>query len=176
MRRPLDALYRLTAWLAALALVAIAGLILAQVVLRVFGTQVKSADDFAGYALVATICLGLAPTYRHNSHIRVALLIERFAPESASRRAFERLVTGASALLVGWAAWVLARFVYDSWQYHEVSQGLLAIPLWMPQLPMAFGVFVLFVALLDDLVTDFRTGTQSHLAVAASGDDMPVER
>lgn len=176
MRRALDILYALTGLLAAAALVSIALLILAQVGLRAIGLQLQSADDFAGYALVATTILGLAPTYRHNAHIRVGLLIERFPVGTAPRQLLERLVTAGSALLVGWAAWTSLKFVHESYIYNEMSQGLLAIPLWMPQSAMAFGFVVFFIALLDDLATDLAGGTQSHLAAAATGDEMPVEK
>lgn len=176
MRRLIDGVYAATAFLAASAMVAIALLILIQVVLRLFGTQLKSADDFAGYALVATIMLGLAPTYRHNAHIRVGLLIERFAPSSAARRMLELCVVAVCTLLVGWAAWISIHFVYESYIYKEMSQGLLAIPMWMPQSFMALGLIVFALALLDDLITHLMGGTQSHLAVAANGDEMPVEK
>ncbi len=41
---------------------------------------------------------------------------------------------------------------------------------------MAFGFVMFFIALVDDLVTDLMGGTQSHLAHAATGDEMPVEK
>jgi TRAP-type C4-dicarboxylate transport system permease small subunit len=176
MRRGLDGLYAFTAFVAAASLISIAVLILAQVGLRLIGSQLQSADDFAGYALVATTIVGLAPTYRHNAHIRVGLIIERFAPGTPARGFIERLVTAASAILVGWAAWVSLTFVHESYIYNEVSQGLLAIKLWIPQSLMAFGFLVFFIALIDDLVTDLAGGTQSHLGAAADGDEMPVEK
>jgi TRAP-type C4-dicarboxylate transport system permease small subunit len=175
MRRALDLLYAATALIAAAALVTIAGLILAQVTLRLFGSQLQSADDFAGYALVATTIVGLAPTYRHNAHIRVGLLIERFRPGTGLRRLIERLVTTLAAITVGWAAYASAQFVHESFIYNEVSQGLLPIKLWIPQSLMAFGFVVFFIALLDDLVTDLAGGTQSHLAQIDTSGDMPVE-
>lgn len=176
LRRALESLYSLTAFLAAAAMVVIAALILIQVVLRMVGMQLKSADDFAGYALVATIMLGLAPTYRHNAHIRVGLLIERFATGTRIRNAIELVVVMLSTVMVGWAAWISIRFVHDSYIYNEMSQGLLAIPLWMPQFFMAFGLFVFCVALIDDALVHLAGGMQSHLAVTNTGDDMPVEK
>lgn len=41
---------------------------------------------------------------------------------------------------------------------------------------MAFGFVVFLIALVDDLITDLSGGTQSHLAAASNGDEMPVER
>ncbi|WP_150286829.1 TRAP transporter small permease [Rhabdaerophilum calidifontis] len=175
MRRALDALYACAAFVAAASLVTIALLVLAQVGLRALGSQLPSADDFAGFALVATTIVGLAPAYRRNAHIRVGLLIERFPLGYPVRRALERGVTAVSALLVGWAAWHTIRFVHESYVYNEINQGLVAVKLWYPQSLMAFGLLVFFVALLDDLVTDLAGGTQSHLA-AHAGDAMPVEK
>lgn len=175
MRSLLDALYKVTAFLAAASLLTIALLILAQVLLRALGIQLKSADDIAGYALVGTTILGLAPTYRYNTHIRVSLLIDRFPLGSGARRLLERLIAAGACLLVGWAAWVSTVFVVESYQYNEMSQGLLAIPLFIPQSLMALGFIVFFVALLDDLIVDLAGGVQSHLAVAACADDMPIE-
>lgn len=176
MRRALDSLYMMVAFLAAACMVGIAALILAQVSLRFFGSQLQSADDFAGYALVATTILGLAPTYRHNSHIRVGLVIDRFPLGTGMRTLLERFVTALSAVLVGWAALYSTKFVHESFIYNEVSQGLVAVPLWLPQSLMAFGFIVFFIALLDDLIVDVTGGMQSHLAAAADGDEMPVEK
>jgi len=152
MRRALDSLYKLCGVLAAAAMLMIAALILAQVFLRFFGSQIRSADDISGWALVATIILGLAPTYRHNAHIRLSIV------------------------LVGWAAYVSVHFVWESYIYNELNQGLLAVPMWIPQFFMAFGFLVFLIALVDDLVVDLMGGRQSHLAAAADGDEMPVER
>lgn len=176
MRRVLDSLYSLAGFIAATSLITIAVLVLLQVALRAFGTQIPSADDFAGFALIATTIVGLAPTYRHNSHIRVGLVIDRFPVGSSTRKLLERLVVSASALLVGWAAWYSFKFVHESYIYNEINQGLLSIKLWYPQSLMAFGFIVFFIALLDDLVTDLMGGTQSHLAVVDTGDEMPVEK
>ena len=176
MRRILDLLYGLAGFVAAASMVGIAMLVLLQVLLRAFGTQIPSADDFAGFALIATTIVGLAPTYRHNSHIRVGLIIDRFPVGSGARQLLERLVVSASVILVGWAAWYSVKFVHESFIYNEINQGLLAVKLWYPQSLMAFGFVVFFIALLDDLITDLMGGTQSHLAVVDTGDEMPVEK
>jgi TRAP-type C4-dicarboxylate transport system permease small subunit len=164
MQSPLDPLYRATAFLAVAALVAIAGIILADVILRQFGGQIRSSDDFAGFALVATGMLGLAPTYRRGDHIRVGLLIDRLT--GASRRAVEIACLTFGVAAVGWASWWAGRFVYDSWRFHEVSQGLVAVQLWIPQFFMFFGLFVLLVAMLEDLIRVLAKGAPSYMANA----------
>jgi TRAP-type C4-dicarboxylate transport system permease small subunit len=170
-RSPFEPLYKLTAFLAVTALVSIAAIILADVILRQFGGQVKSSDDFAGYALVATGLLGLAPTYRRGEHIRVGLLIDRLS--GSARRAVETFCLAFGTLATGWASYWTGLFVYDSWRFHEVSQGLIAIPLWVPQSAMFMGIFVLFIAICEDLLRTLAGGSTSYAAHAATDLELP---
>lgn len=171
MRSPLEPLYKLTAFLAVAALVSIAGIILADVILRQFGGQVRSSDDFAGFALVATGMLGLAPTYRRGEHIRVGLLIDRLTGNA--RKAVEMLCLVFGITAIGWASFWTGRFVYDSWRFNEVSQGLVAIPLFVPQFFMFFGLFMLFVAMCEDLIRLLTGGQSSSIANATAEPELP---
>lgn len=172
MKSPFDPIYRAAAFLAVAALVAIAAIILADVALRQFGGQIKSGDDFAAYALAATAMLGLGPTYRHGDQIRVGLLIDRLT--GRARHGVEIAVLAIAIVMVGWATWWIGQFVYDSWRFHEVSQGLLAIPLWMPQSAMLLGLGVLLLALVEDIVRALSGGTPSHLASQAGETELPT--
>ena len=49
-------------------------------------------------------------------------------------------------------AFYAVRMVLESHEFEEISQGVDATPLWIPQLSMAFGSVVLLIALIDDLV------------------------
>jgi len=40
---------------------------------------------------------------------------------------------------------------YDSWRFADVSQGVIAVPMWFPQLGYAGGLVILLVALVDEL-------------------------
>ncbi len=168
MRSPFDPIYKATGALAVTALAAIAAIILADVALRQFGSQVKSSDDFAGFALVATGILGLAPTYRHGDQIRVGLVLDRFTGNA--RRMIEIFVLIIASIMVAWATWWIGKFVYDSWRFHEVTQGLIAIPLWVPQIVMPLGLGVLLLALLEDLVRVLRGQNASYMQAAADSD------
>ena len=48
--------------------------------------------------------------------------------------------------------WQLANFAWVSFRFHEVSTGVVRVPLAYPQAAMAFGALILTVALLDELV------------------------
>ncbi|TCT39065.1 TRAP transporter small permease [Martelella mediterranea] len=175
MTSPLTPLYRLAEILAALSMISILLLVGGGIVLRFFGTQFAGSDDLAGYCLVAIFFLALAPTYRRSEHIRVSLLLARL-PETLKSK-FETVLTLVSMIAVGWATWWLGRLVYDSHRFGDVAQGLLPVPLWIPQLTMVIGMAIFFVALVEDAVRCLSGKAPSYIiAEATSGDDKHFER
>jgi len=161
MRKFLDRLYTGSGILAGVFLVLIAALSLAQICGRVLGFDAYSFDDFAGFCMAASSFLGLAHTYRRNEHIRVALVVDRFS--GGTRRALESLCLAASTFLIGFFAWYAVDMVLTSYQIHDVSQGLVPVPLWLPQGGMALGLAIMTIALLDDFITVLARGTPSYL-------------
>jgi TRAP-type C4-dicarboxylate transport system permease small subunit len=170
VKSPFDPIYKATGFMAVACLAAIALVVLADVALRQFGGQVKSSDDFAGFALVGTAILGLGPTYRHGDHIRVGLVLDRFTGNA--RRLIEIAVLVMAVAMVGWATWWIGRFVYDSWRFHEVSQGLIAIDLWIPQSLMLIGLGVLLLALVEDLARLLTGRPASHMSAEQGEGDV----
>ena len=53
-------------------------------------------------------------------------------------------------------AWACVRLVWMSRTTHDIAQTMDATPLWLPQIGMAVGTAVLLVALLDELVLEWR--------------------
>ena len=166
MRKSLDWLYTGSGILAGVFLVLIATLSLAQICGRLLGFAAYSFDDFAGFCMAASSFLGLAHTYRRNEHIRVALLIERFS--GGTRRLLETLCLAASAFLIGFFAWYAIDMAWTSYEINDVSQGLVSVPLWLPQGGMALGLAIMSIALLDDLVAVLAGGTPSYLVAEQS--------
>jgi TRAP-type C4-dicarboxylate transport system permease small subunit len=141
--RPLERLSALSGALAALCLSAIAVIVLAQIASRPLGLKLVGADDFAAWAMAAAAFLALPQALVKGDHIRVSLVVQLLPPVAA------RVVGGFAELLglllSAWSAWSVCLFVQTSWRMHDVSQGELAAPLWVPQLSMLFG-FVLLAA------------------------------
>lgn len=123
--------------LAALSLLGIAILILSQIGLRLMGSQIPSADDFAAWGLSASIFLALPAALARGDHIRVTSL-RQLMPDRLGHFA-DILAAGFATVMMGWVAWAIFGYVQESWTYHEVSQGVIAVPLWVPQMPMALG-------------------------------------
>ena len=166
MRKLLDWLYTGSGVLAGVFLILIAALSLAQICGRLFGFDAYSFDDFAGFCMAASSFLGLAHTYRRNEHIRGAILIDRLG--GGRRRALELLCLAASTFLIAYFAWYAADMVLFSYQNNDVSQGLVAVPLWLPQSGMALGLAIMTIALLEDLVTVIARGTPSYIVAEQS--------
>lgn len=166
LRRLLDTTYIVAAVLAAGCLAGIALLILAQVIGRWFGILVPAAEEFAGFLLAAATFLALAYTQHSGGNIRVTLAIRHFAPRA--RRWQEALVLLLTLLLACALVWSAFELVLESYEFGDVSSGHVAVPLWIPQMPMAAGLGVYVVALADELVS-VLTGKQPPYADAETG-------
>ncbi|MDJ0947668.1 MAG: TRAP transporter small permease [Alphaproteobacteria bacterium] len=162
MRKILDSIYHASGVLAATCLVAICTIVIAQVAGRVIdrlatvltgdqiGLVVPSAAEFSGFFLAGASFLALAYTMRHGGHIRVSLLVQTISGEP--RRLIELWCLAFGAATVAFFAWHAILLVLDSYEFEEVSYGIIAVPLWIPQSAMALGLVVLAIALFDDLV------------------------
>jgi len=98
--------------------------------------------------MVATSFLGLAHTFRAGEMIRVGLLIDVI--EGRKRHWIEvgALIIGCG--FVGFFAWNAVRMTWDSWRFGDMAQGVLAVPLWIPQLGYAAGLVILLIAFVDE--------------------------
>ncbi len=149
--------------LAGICIMLITLMILSQIVGRWFGIIIPSTEDFSGYLLAAATFLALAYTFRHGGHIRVTLLIHRFSKGLQQKLLVMVLIL--FTLMMAWGAYQLSYLVYESWSFDELSQGYIAVPLWIPQLPMALGAILFFIALVDDLAGALKGATPSFVAL-----------
>jgi TRAP-type C4-dicarboxylate transport system permease small subunit len=168
MRAALDGLYRLALWLAAACLVIIALLVGLQLGGRFvdgalklagvlpYGLVIFSLDEIAGYLLAAARFLALAATLKAGAHIRVTMVLAAFG--EGRRRHLEIWALAAAAAFSAYITWHLGSFAYYSWKFHEVSHGLIPVPLAIPQAAMVAGILVLTIAFLDELVIVLRGG------------------
>ncbi|MEI2418621.1 TRAP transporter small permease [Orrella sp. JC864] len=163
MRRALDTLYNTAGVLACLFLIAIAVLTLLTIASRIFGLDLYSTDEFAGWCMAASTFLGLAATLRKNEHIRVSLVIERLAPRA--RHVIEVLCLVIATVFMGIFAWYASAGMLESRQFGEMTQGMVPVPLWIPQLGMAVGAVIMFIALADDLLGALRGRQPSYRQV-----------
>jgi len=133
---------------------------LAQAAGREFGLLIRGADDMTAWLCAASAFFALGHTFRHGELVRVGLLFGFLQPRT--RRVAELFALGVTALFVGYMAWAVTRFVYESWKFGEVAQGMIKTPIWIPQMSLVLGVVIFFVAVLDELVTVLRKQKPSY--------------
>lgn len=154
MRRVLDFLYDATAWLAALAMIGVLASVLVSILSRQLGFNVPGTDAYAGYAMAAAGFLALAHTLKRNEHIRVTLILGRL--QGGKRHALEMWALTGGVLLAALFAFYSVRLAWVSHAINDISTGNDATPLWIPQLTMALGTIVLFIAFVDEWVLELR--------------------
>lgn len=180
MRKFLNGLYFSSGALAAVFMLIIAGVILAKVAGRIFGFLIPSAAEIAGFSVAASTFLALAPTLQHGVHIRVTLVLS-VLPERIRRWMEIWCLAATFALSVYYVYWLIT-LVIGSIRFGDVSPGLLAIPLAIPQSAMVLGAIIFAIALLDNLVVMlFLGGEPAYRAteqegIATDNNDEPANR
>ncbi len=177
MRRFLDGLYLGAAWLSALFLVGIAVTIIAQIVGRLVGLTINSTES-AGFCLAASTFLGLPYTLKQGAHIRVNLVLRSLGPRV--RRLFELWCTGFATVGLAYFSYWCIDLVRYSYEFNDISPGLLAMPFWIPRSGMALGVILLTVAMADEFVLIWRGHEPSYevnaeTVLPAEGEEEPIE-
>ena len=163
MRKILSALYDGAGYLAALFMVGCLGMVMAGVAGRLLNFHLRGADSYAGYCMAAAGFLALAHTLKRGEHIRVTLFIERLGKKG--KHAMELIAHVIGLFFSGVFAFYSTRLVYQSYSFNDISQGNDATPLWIPQIGMAVGALVLFIAILDELYLHL---THQHTAVQSN--------
>jgi TRAP-type C4-dicarboxylate transport system permease small subunit len=149
-RKALDLLYDGAAALAALFMLLLLAAVLSSILGREFHFMIPGTDAYAGYFMAASAFLALAHTLRRGEHIRVSLVLS-LLPQPWRKR-MEIWAGMVSVVLGALLAIFSVRLVMQSLSYNDISTSNDATPLWIPQLSMAIGTVIFFIALLHDLV------------------------
>jgi TRAP-type C4-dicarboxylate transport system permease small subunit len=150
MRVFLDRLYLYAGYAAGFFLVLIFGIMMFMSLGRQVGLNIPAGDDFASWCMAAMAFLGLAHTFKRGEIIRVGVLIEKVT--GRKRWALEIMALGISTAFTLFFTWYAVAMTYDSWSFHDMAQGVLAVPLWIPQLGYTGGLAILAVALIDEMI------------------------
>ncbi len=148
MRRFLDTLYKVSGGLAALFIVGVLAAIVTSIVTRQMGIYIGGLDAYAGYSMAAAGFLALGHTFKRGEHIRVNLLLAALPPKGQMRLDIFALLI--ACVLSASLAVFSFKLVLDSFTYQDVSTSDDATPLWIPQIGMAVGTCIFFIAILDE--------------------------
>jgi TRAP-type C4-dicarboxylate transport system permease small subunit len=146
----LDRLYLFAGYAAGGFLVVIFAIMMVMSLGREFGLNIPAGDDFASWCMAAMAFLGLAHTFKRGEMIRVGLLLERLS--GRTKQVAELLALSVATAFVLYFAWYAVQMTYDSYRFNDMAQGVLAIPLWIPQLGYSGGLVILAIALIDEWI------------------------
>ena len=161
LRAGLDAVYMAAAVLGAVCVALICVLMVFQSLGREFGLNTGATNDIVSWLCAAAAFFTMAHAFKHGDFVRVTLLLETVKPKT--RRAMELVSLFIALLAVAYLAWWACRFTYQSYEFKELAQGLLPLPIWIPQSSFALGSLLLLVAVLDEFVIVVRGGVPSFV-------------
>ena len=153
LRKTLDGLYLLGGIVAACFLIALLVLIVLQMLARWTGELFPGAADYAGYCMAGASFFAFAYTLNHNAHIRVSLLLNAMGKR---RRWGEIWCFVVGSIVSTYFAWYAVKGTYWSHKLGDMSQGLDATPVWIPQLAMSAGTILLAICFWDNLIQLLR--------------------
>ena len=174
LRATLDRLYLYSGYAAGVFMIAIFVLMMLLSAGRPLGINIPAGDDLVSWCMAAMAFLGLAHTFRHGEMIRVGLLIDRLTGRTRHVVEIVSLLIGCA--FIGFFAWHAGWMTYDSWRFHEKAQGVLAVPLWIPQLGYSGGIVILFIAFVDELLHVLSGGAPRYELPKATTAEEVVER
>jgi TRAP-type C4-dicarboxylate transport system permease small subunit len=154
LRKSLNRLYYAAGAIGACFVLLVCVLMIGQSVLREFGVRTGAVNDVVAWCCAAGSFFAMAHAFKHGDFVRVTLLLEVVSP--ARRRVLELISLAIGTISVTYLTWWACRFTYDSWAFDEVSQGLLPIPMWIPQSSFALGSILLLIAIVDELILVVR--------------------
>ncbi|MCY7316847.1 MAG: TRAP transporter small permease [Rubrivivax sp.] len=150
MRRPLDGLFAAAGALAALTVLAIFVLMIGASLGRLFDWRVSWVNDVVSWLCAAAAFLAMAHAFKHGDFVRVTLLLECLS--APLRRCVELVALSIAAVCIGYLAWWALRYTWESWQFNDIANNMVAIPMWIPQLSFVVGALLFLLAVLDELL------------------------
>ena len=150
LSRILQRLYHGCGIAAATSIFLIALCVVTEIVVRLFHQTLPGVIEIATFCLVSASFLALAHTFRHNVHIRISVVTQRLPPRLHRRfEMFALLVAGSISF---WLAFHAGTMAWEAFIFNDRSDGLLSIPLWIPQLLMTVGILMLGVSIVEEFV------------------------
>ena len=161
---------------AAVAVFLIAACVIVGVVARLFHTTLPGGIEIATFCLVAASFLALAHTFRHNVHIRITVLTQCLPARLV--RPVEMFALFVAGIISFWLTYQTGNMTWEAFLFNDQSDGMLSIPLWIPELSMTLGILLLAVSITEEFIRISR-GEQpiyEQSSLAEGADDFGADR
>ncbi len=106
--------------------------------MRKFLDTLYNASGFAAAGFIVIICLVVS------AQVVLNLITKTFG-------------SAYSMTIPSYATFYMFRLNYESYDYGDLSNGIIAIPLWIPQLATSAGLLMLTIAFIDLFVATIIT-------------------
>lgn len=157
----LQPIYRWSGYLAGFCIAAIFAVTMFQIIGRLVGYNPPGLTNYASYLMAATVFCGLAHTLDAGGQIRIELFLSL---AGKGRYWLERFGFLASAAMACWMTYFAWSMVSWSITLGDISEGMDATPLWIPQLTMAVGMTLFAMAVVDRTARLFLVGDHGMAA------------
>jgi TRAP-type C4-dicarboxylate transport system permease small subunit len=154
MRKFLDRLYGGSLFVAGCFLAGIAALMVGEAIARKAGGYITGASELVGWFCAAAGFLALPATFKRGDMVRVGALLEALPP--GIRRVLLLANLAVAAVFTTYMIHAVGSYVIDGWQVEELTQGMILIPVWIPQSSFLVGVVLLMVAVSDEVDVHLR--------------------
>lgn len=173
LRRSLDGLYKSSLFLAGAFMVGIFLLMVGEAVARKLGGYIPGANELVGWFCAAAGFLALPATFKRGDMVRVGFALDGLPPRV--RKPLLMLCLLIALVFVLYMLYAVAGYIWSGWRAEEMTQGMLEIPVWIPQASFLLGVMLLLVAILDEIVTNILTPAELlHAEKQPSMDDVSM--
>ncbi len=160
MRKFLNFIYTASGWLAGIGMIGVLVCVTIMIVGRIFGFPIGGFDSYAGYSMAGAGFLALANTLKHGEHIRVTLILN--ALHGRKQHYLELFSLLVAVIISGFLAYYSIHLVLQSYQFQIISVGIDATPVWIPQIFMAIGTIIFFIAFLDEFTLELMGKRPQH--------------
>jgi TRAP-type C4-dicarboxylate transport system permease small subunit len=174
IRTFLDRLYLFAGYAAGGFLILIFGIMMFMSLGRQVGLNIPAGDDFASWCMAAMAFLALAHTFKRGEIIRVGVLIEQIT--GRKRWVLEVFALTVATAFIVYFTWYAVAMTYDSWRFNDMAQGVLSVPLWIPQLGYCGGLIILAIALMDEMIHVLKGNKPTYEKEPPASPDEFVER
>jgi TRAP-type C4-dicarboxylate transport system permease small subunit len=156
---PLRHLYHASAALAGVMLVGVFVVMIGETLLRKFaGSYIPGASQWISWCCAGSAFLAMPYAFVRGDFVRVDLVTS-----SLGTRAQHRVELLALALMLcfcGFATFACSKYVWGAYTSEEITQGMVEVPLWWPQLTLVLGMALLALAVAERGVQVLRQGPQ----------------
>jgi len=149
-----DKLIKVCAIISTIAIVIIMLLNVADTLLRWFEVPVYGVFESNGLLVGINLFLGLAMVQYDKKHVKVDILGRYKWKWLSYVRSFVPTVVGV--MFFGWLTYICWGKLFEAIAAHEIIQGAVHFPLWPLKAAFAFGMLLLTIQLIIDLIAEIR--------------------